>query len=381
MRQVPEPEHSEWVRRMRELARQDAEELVPRPPFAVLGLSAPLLRPAALTESQQVNGEWTSVTLAYGDWAAGPAGPYVAITSAAVDPDAPALAAQLPGTGGPGRGKGGPEAELLRALDTERNRLAVHAGVDEEPASPPRYSQVRLPAGEALLGRQGDVWAARLSGGTGVTVTITGRGVEPEAIRLEPAGDLRPYFEARNEVLGRLAAARRDRPPVTLPPAEGVAALRALADFTLRQHESILASVREGRAPRHRAGEAGMYGALWQRAVSEQQRIAGTGKPAADEVVTRVINHLGHLLEEAAWFTDPRLRDLAIDETLRHAMLGDDVPSKPAQLAWARYWDERNERNERWRRSPEPDILAGVQENEPIEAAWLDAWAAWAAAR
>ena len=28
----------------------------------------------------------------------------------------------------------------------------------------------------------------------------------------------------------------------------------------------------------------------------------------------------------------------AVDETLRHAVLGDDVPSKPAQQAWARYW-------------------------------------------
>ena len=42
---------------------------------------------------------------------------------------------------------------------------------------------------------------------------------------------------------------------------------------------------------------------------------------------------------EAAWFTaDPRLREAAIDETLRHAMLGDAVPSETAQEAWARHW-------------------------------------------
>jgi hypothetical protein len=367
MRQVPEPEHSEWVRRMRELARQDAEELVPRPPFAVLGLSAPVLRPAALAESQRVNDEWTSVTLAYGDWA-GPAGPYVTVTSAAADPEAMALASRLPGRG--------PETELLRAIDAERNRIAEHAGVDEEePASPPRYTRVRLPAGEALLGRHGAVWAARLLGTADVIVTLTGRGVEPAVVRLEPAGDLRPYFEARNEMLGRLAE-RRQRQVAALPPAEGVAALRALADFTLERHEAILESVRNRRLPRHRAGEAGRYNALWRRAVSEQQRVAGIDKRAADDVVTRVINHLGQLLEDAAWFSDPRLRDLAIDETLRYAMLGDDVPSRPAQQAWARYWGVRNER---WRRSPEPvDILADVRESKPIEAAWLDAWAAWA---
>jgi hypothetical protein len=34
---------------------------------------------------------------------------------------------------------------------------------------------------------------------------------------------------------------------------------------------------------------------------------------------------------------EPRLRESAIDETLRNAVLGKDVPSKPAQQAWARY--------------------------------------------
>src|SRR5215472_6630147 len=85
MRQVPEPErdpeHSEWVRRMRELARRDAEELVPRPLFGVFGLATPVLRPAALAATKQVNDVWESITVAYGDWSA-PAGPYVAVTTA-----------------------------------------------------------------------------------------------------------------------------------------------------------------------------------------------------------------------------------------------------------------------------------------------------------
>jgi hypothetical protein len=34
------------------------------------------------------------------------------------------------------------------------------------------------------------------------------------------------------------------------------------------------------------------------------------------------MNHLGHLAEQATWFTaDPRLRAVATDETLRHAVL------------------------------------------------------------
>ena len=36
--------------------------------------------------------------------------------------------------------------------------------------------------------------------------------------------------------------------------------------------------------------------------------------------------------------SDARLRDAAIDETLRRAMLGDAVPSETAQQAWARHW-------------------------------------------
>jgi len=374
MRQVPEPEHSEWVRRMRELARQDAEELVPRPRFAVLGLSAPVLSPAALASFEQVNGTLESVSLAYGDWSA-PAGPYITVTSTLMQAEDAAATAHLPGHGA--------EAELLRAIDTERNRIADHAGVDDqEPDEPPQYTLAQLPSGEALICRHGTLWAARpldTPVAPAVAVTITGRGVEPRSVRISPADDLRPFFEARNEILGQLTARRRLQPPPVLEPAEGVAAFRALADFTLGFHERLRRSVRDRRTLRHRAGEPQMRHALWQRAVSEQRRITGVDERAADDVVTLVINHLSHLAEQAPWFADTRLRDLAIDETLRHAMLGDDVPSKPAQQAWARYWAVRYEH---WRRSrsPEPgDVLADLQAGKPIEAAWLSAWAAWAA--
>ena len=69
-----------------------------------------------------------------------------------------------------------------------------------------------------------------------------------------------------------------------------------------------------------------MHNALWQRAVREHQRLRGTDRRAADDAVTVAVNHLGFLQEKAPWFTaDPRLRAAAIDETLRHAMLGDAV--------------------------------------------------------
>jgi hypothetical protein len=129
-----------------------------RPPFGVFGLAAPQLRPIALAEAERVDGEWETITLAYGD-GADPAGPFVTVTSAVVRPDAPGL---------------GTEAELLDVIDQERNRLADHAGVDEEePPGPPDYGQEEFLAGgvrvSGLVGRLGSVWAVRLraSGGDG----------------------------------------------------------------------------------------------------------------------------------------------------------------------------------------------------------------------
>ncbi|MFY9848919.1 MAG: hypothetical protein WAK83_15210, partial [Trebonia sp.] len=72
MREEPGAADAEWVKRMRALARQDAEEMVPRPDFPVFGVSSPRLEPAALAAYEQVNGAWTAVTLAYGAWDAAP---------------------------------------------------------------------------------------------------------------------------------------------------------------------------------------------------------------------------------------------------------------------------------------------------------------------
>lgn len=363
----PEPEHSEWVRRLRELARRDAEELVPRPSFAVLGLSAPPLTPAALVEAAQLNGVWESITVGYGDWSA-QAGPHVSVTTRAGASEPPNAARdQVPES---------VEEELLIAIDAERDRLAAHAGIDEaEPGEPPGYTRERLPVGEAIVCRHGALWAARVQGDTGApSVTITGRGVAPESVRIGPTGDLRPYLDARGEILGQLTERRKNLPPLVLDPAEGVAALRALADHTLTESARTREAVRARRSPRHPADSSRMRTALWRRAVIEQQRVAGTGRHSADEMVTLVINHLGHLDDQAPWFADPRLRELAIDETLRYAMLGDDVPSKLAQQAWARYWGARMDR---WRLEP-GDIPADVTQAQPTATAWQDAWEAWA---
>jgi hypothetical protein len=371
MREIPEPEREEWIARLRERARLDAAELVPRPPFRVYGLLAPDLGPGALAEAGQVDGAWT-IGLAYGDWAA-PSGPWVCVTTAAPELDVA------------GRS---PQASLLRALDQERNRIADHAGVDEdEPADPPAFSATEIivdgRGAAAVLCRHGGLWAAWLGaawlGADGRAVTVVGRGGDPGSVRLGPVDDLEPYLRGRGEMLGRLAEAYRRRPPPVLAPAEGLAAYRALIDMTLGSQARLLAALEAHRAPRHTADEGAVRGAMWQRAVGEQARLSGSTRRGADEIVTLVVNHVGHLAEEAAWFAaDPVLRETAIDETLRYSVLSEDVPSRAAQRAWARYWNGHL-------------ALAATEEEELHQAlrglhedllpSWLDAWRAWARGR
>jgi hypothetical protein len=365
MRHVPEPDRAEWVARMRERARLDAEELLPRPPFVVFGLAEPRLRPGFLAQTGQVNGVWESIGLAYGHWAE-PAGPWVTVTTTTGQADA---------------GDRAVEADLLRAIDHDRNRIASQAGVDEDDVDvPPEYwrADLAVDGGSVggLAGRQRNVWAARVVA-DGLIVTLVGRGVDPGSVRLGPVADLGPYLQARNEQLGRLSEYHRQQPAPVLEPAEGVAAYRALAEAALASQARLADALRAGREPRQRAGEGPAWHALWQRAVREQARISGIGERQADETVTLVVNHLTKLQEQAPWFTaEPRLREAAIDETLRHAVLGDKVPSQPAQQAWARYWAQRTPPPGH---EPGEELRARHQTGRRPITAWLQAWDAWAA--
>ncbi|HEY6277646.1 MAG TPA: hypothetical protein VIX86_15080 [Streptosporangiaceae bacterium] len=367
MRQVPEPDRSEWVARMRERARLDAEELVPRPPFRVFGLAEPPLRPMALAEAGRVGSGWETITLAYGNWA-DRAGPFISVTSTAGPADTHEHDAK---------------ADLAGVIDQERNRLADHAGVDdEEPAEPPEYAREQLFVGDlavsGLVCRHGPVWVASLQVGE-VSVTVSGRGSGPGSVRLGPVADLEPYLRGRNEMLGQLAERHRQQPPPVLEPAEGVAAYRALAEAALESQSRDVAALHAGRAPRHRAGEGAVMHALWQRAVREQGGISGIDAYQADEIVTRVVNHLTHLQEQAPWFTaEAQLREAAIDETLRHAVLGEDVSSRVAQQAWASYWAHHMSLGAHQSSSV---LRAELEVGGPLITVWLEAWSAWAGHR
>jgi hypothetical protein len=386
MRVVHDDEYPEFIRRLREQARRDADELVPRPGCPVYGLAAPSLTPAVVAQTERTNGEWTLITLTYGRPEDVPAGPYVMVSTLAFSPDADT-------TGIPAGWHGtGVEGELRLAVEREQDRAGSGAGdagndgpVARGPAAEPAVAaRELLPDGEALVVRQGIVWAARLlPGHARAAVTVVGRGVSPESVRIEQLPSLRPLIEARTEELirrieGNRGKPRPPRPVPGLPPAEGVAALRALADHTLATHAQIRASRGTGRSPG--LGPAGLHWALWQRAIGERQRLAGEDERAAEDVVTSAVNHLGHLDSDAAWFTaDARLREAAIDETLRYAMLDDQVPSERAQHLWTRYWAARTSLSRRSDPEPGERPAGPAADHETFVADWNAAWEAWSA--
>ena len=198
-----------------------------------------------------------------------------------------------PGEAAPVLGEGW-EADLRNAVDREQRRPAAWAGTRATEAqhadSPERpvFSRETLPVGNTLVCRSGDVWAAQLEPddpALSVVVTIVGRGVALESVRLQTVADLRPMIEARAEIINaRIERGRREpRPPLPeLEPAEGIAAFRALAEFTLTTNAQLRASrrdrrdSRDGDGPRLAPDWGGMHSALWQRAVREQQRLRGT---------------------------------------------------------------------------------------------------------
>ena len=396
MRIVSEDESGDaWRRLRREHSQWAAEMLVPRPGHPIYGVAAPSLTPAIVTEHSSFNGEWTSITVAYGPGDA-PNGPYVAVTTQATDASM-TTQARSPRI----IREHSPEGDLRNALDLEQLRPTAGADASatearqSDPPPPPVMSREAVATGTgttetALVCRSADIWAAQWKPSDpalSVAVTIVGRGVALEEIRLHTVTDLRPMFEARAEIAkARIERGRRaPRPPLAeLEPAEGVAAFRALAEFTLAENARRRAAWREGRdgreprpSPQPAADWAGRYSALWQRAVREQQRLRDTNTAAANDAVTEAVNHLGFLGENAPWFSaDPQLREAAIDQTLRRAMLGDVVPSEPAQEAWARHWSARMTRPPLDRESRY--LLAEMADREALTAACLRAWAEWA---
>jgi hypothetical protein len=329
----------EWIARLRRTALRDAEEIAPRPSFPVFGLAEPEFGLGVLTSLADSSVD--EITLAYGDPLA-QSGPHVTINTARPGDEVAAGA-------------------LRRMLDDEHNRIVDHAGVeDPDDGEPAELSDtITTVDGVELTGpiyREGPLWTARFTV-SDVVVTVVARGVAPVHLRLATVGDLRPYLERRGEWIARLIEAHRRRPVPELPPASGLDVYRSLIGELLGFQARHREAAREGRLPRRRVGDGRLYGPMWQRAVRELERTGRLSREAANRTVTSMVNQLTKLSERADWFADKRLADLAVDETIRYAVLGQPVSSREAQLAWERV------------------TLDGRPDDTRV---WLDTWEKWA---
>jgi hypothetical protein len=330
----------EWIARLRRTALRDAEEIAPRPSFPVYGLAEPDLGLGVLTSLSDSSAE--EITLAYGDPLA-QGGPHLSINTALPADDETAGA-------------------LRRMLDDEHNRIVDHAGVEDPEDGEAEFADtITVVDGAELTGpiyREGPLWTARFTVDE-VVVTVVARGVAPTHLRLATVGDLRPYLERRGEWIARLIEAHRRRPVPELPAMTGLDVYRTLIEellgFQVRHREAA----REGRLPRRRVGDGRLYGPMWQRAVRELERTGRLSREAANRTVTSVVNQLTRLADRAEWFSDKRLADLAVDETIRYAVLGQPVSSRDAQLAWERV------------------TVDGRPEDTKV---WLETWEKWATA-
>ncbi|MGC0315105.1 hypothetical protein QBC98_003584 [Kitasatospora acidiphila] len=316
----PDRHRAESQRQLREFAES--------PPYPVHGLRRPVVVPAILGAWEAFNGRTTMVSLSYG-WC-----------SDAAEPP-PAFGWEVPpyvrvDTGPPG--SAGEPADLLGVL------LEWSGGPAEaEPV------HGRIAQGELCV--LGDVWALRLAV-DGQAVTVLGRGVDPADVELGPVGDLLPYVVERDRLLAQLCSARSALPEPELAPAHGIAAVRVFL-------ESFVPGGPDA---------AGSYGALGRRAVTELEGVLRCGPVRAKYLVYSMVNQITELRQSVPWFSAPDgPRAAAVEELLRHLVLGQPVASEPAQLLWEQYWSAQQ-------RAADADFdwLYGL---------WVEAWTDWSQER
>lgn len=186
----PNPDRDAWLTRMRESMRQQRDELLGAPPFAVYGLSTPMLQPYALADFRRDGSDWHSVRLCYGDRTA-VAGPFISVVTSSPRDHVNRRHA---------------DGVLRAALAADRARGAVDSGVElPDAAGPPIAFDVRVRLDSepvrARLYVHGDRWAS-LTSVAHLDVLTVGLGVRPEDVRLVLVEDLAPYWHGREDVFG-----------------------------------------------------------------------------------------------------------------------------------------------------------------------------------
>lgn len=329
----PDPAWDGARRATDEALRRVDDELLAGPPFPVFGVTAPQLGAETLAEAESLSGGVHAVGLYRGELFTA-AGPLVYVRTVMVGAgDEVALA----------------EPELADVVADERDRLYDHAGVDEpEPSEVVEDSTSLMIAHRPTavdIRKEGPIWGGRVtlrpSAGSAldvaVTVTVVGRGVPVDAVRLDTVDDLAPYLCGRDRLPGQVHDRVPRLPPPEewdLPPARGFEAHRALVEASLAAFEAGSRAVREGRQYRIPRGSAQAHQRLRESAVRAQMKLATQSRREAEQAVLSLINHLIRLSGEASWFGDPLLRQAAIEETVRYEVFDSDVSSRPAQEAW-----------------------------------------------
>jgi hypothetical protein len=304
--EIPPGPDWEWLRR----DVPDVEDALRRgPSFPVYEVREPRLGAGALAGAGSAGDLW-QVGLRWGE-------PLLSAWTARVPPDE----------------EGGPvEPELEEVLADERDRLYDDAGIDEpQPQSVEEVSATLLiddVAVPAVVRREDDLWAARVvlsredrdRQPVDVMVTVMGRGVSLDAVRLAQVRDLGPYLAGREQTEARLLqrfAAGSAREELQIPAARGVEAHLALIEDSVAHADASRRATREERRRREPRGWADQQGRPWEAAVRAQMRLATQTRDEADEAVGSLVNHMTELSEAADWFGDPALRQPAIDESVR----------------------------------------------------------------
>lgn len=325
----PGPERDRASFETPDLRRVD-EQLLAGPSFPVYGVAAPSLGGEQLAEAECISAGVTAVGLYCGDLFAAD-GPMLYVRTVMGDPDDGSVV----------------EPTLPEVVADERDRLYDHAGIDEPEPPDAETGTASLPVADrptpVEVRQEGQVWAARTSlrhtsaDGitTAVTVTVVGRGIALDAVRLHSVDDLAPYLRGRDQArpLER-APAPSDPADWELPPAHGFEAHHAYLEASLAEVEAGHDAMRVGRHYRPRRGWMARQQRLQEAAVRAQMKLATQDRDEAEESVLSLVSHMIHLSEEAHWFADDRLRQGALEESVRYHVFDSDVPSRPAQLAW-----------------------------------------------
>lgn len=372
------PHRDDWDRWLGRHDMAGLAQLLDAAAFAQYELVSPRLLDGHLAGIATIDDVLVAIELCWGDLLTA-GGPMIRVNSARLEAS-------------------GLEPDLEGVLAEERDRLRDHARIEpgdlpQEAVEEPAWLDIDGEAHQVELRREGDVWAARcgVGQGTGVpdaVITVVGRGVRVEEVQLRRAGEVLPYVRRRREILAKLVEDLEQRPDDTdaiVPTSDrGLTAHLNLVTAALADHAQLRDAARSGRPVRYPTGQHGAYEELWHAAISAQGRLAAQTRSDATASVVSMVNHVVQLADRARWFQDPIRRREAIDEVVAYAVKRGNGPSRVAQEAWTRWWQQQSLLAEAsLEAEARSEVVAGGMPDSWLrhEKEWLSAWRQWVRSR